>query len=337
MIMLNQEIKDKAARLGFISCGIIPAGVFTEYEKYLDERVRAFPKSRELYARMYEAVKPYDSAESIIVCVQRLNKYKLPPELNGRFGKNYLFDGRLSYAYESRAGAEFETFLKIHGMNILQCQIPARWAAARAGLGKFGWNNFIFDPDHGSYISIKLWVVDKALEYDPISSDIQLSHCGEDCLKCVEACPTKAMTGRFSMDMGKCAAHLTFSGKDIPDETTRAQMGEWIYGCDICQDVCHMNQNKFTETEEFPLLDEFIDILKPESLLEMDEETYKNAVCPRFWYSGEEGLWQWKCNALRVMINSGKPEYHEWIKKYQDDKDERVRETARWGRGKLGI
>jgi epoxyqueuosine reductase len=74
-------------------------------------------------------------------------------------------------------------------MNILQKELPARWAAAKAGLGKFGHNNFIYSPEHGSYIWIDTWTVNKELDYDDMPEDACLSVCNEECHKCVKACP----------------------------------------------------------------------------------------------------------------------------------------------------
>ena len=332
---ISDKIKDKAKKLGYLACGIIPANTFTEYIQYLDERVKTFPDSKKMYEPLYGAATPSEEAKSIIVCTLGSCKYKIPDSLNGRIGKFYMFDTRLAYTHEYRTNSEFETYLKTLGMNIVKCRIPDRWAAAKAGVGKFGRNNFIYSADHGSYISINTWAVDKVLDYETVTDDLHMSACNDNCHKCVQACPTKALSGSHSMDRAKCITYLTCSAKNPPDDQTKSQMGIWQYGCDACQDVCPMNKGKFKQTEDYPLLAEFEDYLKPENILSMDLDTYKNIVNPRFWYSGEEGLWLWKCNALRIMINSGNAKYHDLIKKCLNHEEPRIREVAEWGMKKL--
>lgn len=334
---MTANIKQKALELGYISCGIIPAAAFDAYHQYLSERIRAFPSSKEHYESGYDFVNPPAGAKSIIVCIQSLSHYKTPASLDGRIAKNYLFDVRLPYSDAYRASREFETYLNTCGLRILECDVPDRWAAARAGLGKFGRNNFIYDPDHGSYINVEAFVVDRALDYDAPPESFLLPACKEGCLACVRACPTKALSGAFSMEYGRCITHVGCFEKDLPDETTRAQMGKWLYGCDVCQDVCPANKGKYTEQEDFPLLSEFEPYMELEQLLKMDENTYRNIVNPRFWYMGEDKLWLWKCNALRSMINSGEEKYHALIKECLTHEDTRVRAMAQWGCGVLGI
>ena len=337
--MVAQDIKKKALELNFTSCGIIPAETFREYEQYLDDRVAAFPESKEFYSRMYNNVHLPESAKSIIVCIRRYNKYAIPEGLDKWVGKNYLFDGRVSYSNEYRDKTEFEMFLKIGGLNLIECMVPDRWAAAKANLGKFGRNNFIYDPNHGSFLYIYTWVVDKALDYDEPTGDYLMQQCGIHCQKCIEACPTKALEKSLSMNMPACAAFLSsFSASGtISSEEVRQQMGQLLYGCDVCQDVCPANQDKFVEDERFPLIDLYEQILKLENILAMDEETYENILNPRFWYAGPDGLWLWKCNALRAMINSGDSKYHDLITQCCSHDDSRVREIAEWGCKKLGI
>ena len=337
--MKANDIKQKALQLDFDSCGIIPAKPFDMYTRYLDERIEAFPESKAHYERMYGFAQPPEEAKSIIVCIRRYSKYKMPKGLDRLVAKNYLFDGRIPYSPEYRDKAEFEMFLASGGINVINFQIPARWSAALAGLGKFGRNNFIYDPEHGSYHYIYAFVVDKVLEYDETPDSFLLPQCGDHCEECIKACPTNALAGELSMDMEKCVARITnaSSSGEIPDEATMSQMAELLYGCDICQDVCPVNKGKIVEDLDFPLIEIYEHIFQPEAILEMDNDTYLKVLNPRHWYAGPNGLWLWKCNALRSMINSGNPAYHGIIKQYCNHEDERLRRTAIWGCEKLGL
>jgi len=335
--MLSKKIKDKAKQLGYTACGIIPADTFDDYEEQLNVRSRLFPESKERYDDFRCFVTPPEDAKSIIVCTQRYNKYKVPKESEKFYGKMYLFDNRISYIEDYRANTEFETFIKMLGLGIIEAPVPDRLAGARAGLGKFGRNNFLYDDKNGSFIIIETWIVDKELDYDETPEDTRLPACNDNCHKCIEACPTKALTDKMTMDIGKCICRVQFDGKDALNEDMREQMGIWLYGCDACQDVCPMNKDKFTETEEYPLLSDFEELMKPETIMEMDEGTYRSILNPRFWYAGEESLWLWKCNALRTMINTGESKYHETIRKHKSNEDERISNMAKWGCEKLGI
>ena len=335
--MTAKQIKEKALQLGYTSCGIIPAEPFEEYRKSLDERIAAFPQSEEYYKPLYGMVNPPEGSKSIIVCTMGCTQYKIPEVLSKYIGKYYLFDSRLPYSKENRAKEEFETFLKTNRLRILEGWVPDRLAAAKAGVGKFGRNNFIYTAENGSYVCVYTWIVDKVLDYDSAPEDTLAVECAEGCMACVHACPTNALCDGLNMDRGRCIPHVANNTKTLPDAATREQMGLWLYGCDACQDVCPMNARKFTETEEFPLLAQFEEYMQPENILEMDEETYINIVNPRFWYIGEAGLWLWKCNALRIMINDGDKKYHHLIKKYNNHEDLRIREIAQWGCEKLGL
>ena len=332
------DIKNKALELGFSACGVIRPDSFHDYTRFLDERVKTFPESQKLYEPLYANASLPEDAKSVIVCTMSYNQYKVPESLEGRIGKCYLFDTRIAYSSEYRAKAEFEEYLKISGINVVKCNVPARLAAAKAGLGKFGHNNFIYSTEHGSYIWIDTWAVDKELEYDPPAENIYLSACN-NCDKCIKSCPTKALSGSFSMNRGKCITYLVCNAKkilypnDVLDEETRSQIGLWLYGCDLCQDACPLNRGKLKGQEEYPLLEEFEEFLKPETIMEMDEDTYRKTVNPRFWYTGEEGLSHWKYNALRSMINSSlaSPEdtkYHSLIRRCLTHEDPRIRELA---------
>ena len=133
--MLEQKIKEKAKKLGYLACGIIPTNIFDEYTKSLDSRVKTFPDSEDLYKYFYNFSKQPDNAKSIIVCTQRFNNYKPIDSLQGVVAKCYQFDCRLTYTNEHRVEKEFESFLGTLGINVMEgITVPDRWAAAKAGL-----------------------------------------------------------------------------------------------------------------------------------------------------------------------------------------------------------
>jgi len=335
--MLAVQIKRKALELGYLACGIIPANAFDAYVQDLDERVESFPESKALYDPFYDFAHPPEDAKSIIVCTRRYNDYKLPKELDGLIGKLYLFHCMLPYSAAHRAAAEFEAYLTFHGIRTLTYDTPVRMAAVYAGLGTYGYNNFFYDPKHGSYVWIDTWVADQELEYDTVQEKTVLSACSETCLRCVKACPTNALTKPLLMNRGRCLTHLLTHAADTLDAETREQMGLWLYGCDICQDICPVNKDKFVEAEPFPLLAEYADYLTPERILEMDEETFDNLLRPRFFAAGVGSLWMWKCNVLRSLANAGDEQYYDLIRKCTTHPDTRIQEIAQWGCDKLGI
>jgi len=334
---LTDKIKEKALQLGYSGCGIIPAAIFEEYYKALDERIESFPESKEFYDSQYGRGTPPDGSKSIIVCVRGYNHYKIPEKLGKHIGKYYLFHGGIPYSKAYSIKAEFEAYLQVSGMRILKSQPPPmRWAAAKAGLGKFGRNNFIFTPEHGSHTHIDAWIVDTVLDYDNPVNDTLMPQCRANCRKCIDACPTKALSDEFSMDRGKCITHLMYEKKSLSNET-RAQMGQWLYGCDACQDVCPMNKGKLMQAEDFPLLSQYEEYMEPEKILLMDEDTYANIVYPRFWFAGKDALVTWQRNALRCMINSGDTKYHKLIQECNTHPEPRIQEIAKWGCATLGL
>lgn len=328
---ISKKIKEKAYEAGYDLCGIIEAKSFKEFNEYIKVRTTKFPKSTHLYEKLYSLGEPLEKAEwakSIIVCIRRYNKYKIPGNADKLFGKVYLADGRLSYSKEYSGKVSFEKFLEEQGMKVYGDGVTARWAAVKAGLGHFRKNNFIY-TEFGSYVWIDTWMVDANMEYDKESVKT-LNACPENCNKCIEACPTKALSGDLTMDRGACIAQLSFNSTDLPSEEIRKEMGTWIYGCDVCQDVCPINKNKWSEEEEFPRLEEISGVLSLEQILAMDEDTLINFLQPRFSYISEDRIWLWKCNALRAMANSGDNKYDKLIENACNDDNDKVRTMALW-------
>lgn len=124
--------------------------------------------------------------------------------------------------------------------------VMERQWAARAGLGWPGKNTLLIHPKHGSWFFLAEIITDLDLEYDEPIHD----HCGT-CTRCIEACPTQAIApAGYELDARRCISYLTIeTQKDIPDELSRHMEG-YIFGCDICQQVCPWN--RFSQPHEEP-------------------------------------------------------------------------------------
>ncbi|MFN7022561.1 MAG: tRNA epoxyqueuosine(34) reductase QueG, partial [Phycisphaerales bacterium] len=110
--------------------------------------------------------------------------------------------------------------------------------AARAGLGFIGKNTMLINPTVGSYLVLGGLITTLELSESAELSDPS-SHCG-GCTRCIDACPTGAITP-FSVDARKCISYLTIEHEGPIDTSLHEAMGNWVFGCDICQDVCPFN------------------------------------------------------------------------------------------------
>ncbi|EJG1221505.1 tRNA epoxyqueuosine(34) reductase QueG [Staphylococcus pseudintermedius] len=144
-----------------------------------------------------------------------------------------------------------------------------RAVAERAGLGFVGRNGFVINPDLGTWSYLGEMLV--SIPFPP--DDPLLDSCG-DCTICVDRCPTGALVGNGQLNSQKCISFLTQTKGYLPDEY-RYKIGNRLYGCDTCQQVCPKNRGINTEQDDIHLEPE---ILKPRlvPLLKMNNKTFKN-------------------------------------------------------------
>ncbi len=124
--------------------------------------------------------------------------------------------------------------------------VPERELAQQAGLGWIGKNMMLIDPARGSFTFIGVVLTDAALAPDlPFDGD----RCGT-CRRCLDACPTQAFVAPGELDARRCIAYLTIERRGAFTPTERSQVGEWLFGCDVCQDVCPWNEKFATSTRD---------------------------------------------------------------------------------------
>ena len=120
--------------------------------------------------------------------------------------------------------------------------------AERAGLGWIGKHTNLLTRDYSSWLFLGVLILNSELDYDnPYMEDM----CGS-CTACLDACPTNALVGAYNLDANKCISYLTIEHRGEIPESFKNKLNNWIYGCDICQEVCPWSE-KFSQITDEPL------------------------------------------------------------------------------------
>lgn len=176
--------------------------------------------------------------------------------------------------------------------------VPERELAQRAGLGWIGKNTMLIRPESGSFTFVGVVLTDAPLAADlPFEAD----RCGS-CRACLDACPTAAFVAPRVLDARRCISYLTIERRGEFTESERALVGDWLFGCDVCQDVCPWNV-KFARPTRDTELGVRLDVATPElgTLLEGDPETFDRRFGDTpFERPGAAGM---RRNAAAVLAN----------------------------------
>jgi epoxyqueuosine reductase len=251
---LAAAIKSRAIDLGFTLVGITsaqPPGHLDYFRQWLD--TGSAGNMHYLQNRFDERTDPavYFPGTRSIVCVAVNYHVPLdtpPPSRNGRIARYAL-------------GGDYHTILqdRLHELaDWLREQVPGtqtrcavdtapimeKELAARAGIGWMGKNTCIIHPQVGSWLLLGEMLTTLDLPAD----DPGLDRCGS-CTRCIDACPTGAITEPYQLDARRCISYLTIEHRDEIPVELQPKLKEWIYGCDICQDVCPWNRKAPVTTD----------------------------------------------------------------------------------------
>ena len=272
-------IKNKSIELGFISCGISKSGFLENeigrFESWLKNNYHGKMSYMERnFDKRMDTRKLVDGSKSVI---SLLFNYYPSKEINNNsfkiskyaYGKDYHFiiKDKLKTLLSSMRNeiGEIDGRVFVDSAPIME----KAWAK-KSGLGWIGKNTNLISKKTGSFFFIAEIIVDLELEYDNEVTD----HCGS-CNACLDACPTDALYEPYKIDASKCISYFTIELKEQFPNDLKKDFNDWIFGCDICQDVCPWN--KFSRPNEEPLLNPLKEInqYSKKDWLELTDEVFK--------------------------------------------------------------
>ncbi len=252
---LAAAVKAAARDLGFEACGITePVGsdAAPPLDRWLDRGFHGDMRYMERQApARRDPARAWPQARAAVVVLNNYYQRQADPAPGrGRIARYALGDDyhavmrdkleRLGAHLVAAAGAgSFRGFVDAG-------PLPERELARRAGLGWFGKNTMLIRPGLGSFTFIGVLLTDIALPADP---PFEADRCGT-CRRCLDACPTGAFPEPRVLDTTRCISYLTIEARGPMPDALKPPVGDWLFGCDVCQDVCPWNVRFASETRE---------------------------------------------------------------------------------------
>jgi epoxyqueuosine reductase len=336
MSTLEDDLKQEARRLGFNLAGIAAATDADTYAAFRDWLERGHAGAMDYLDRHADARRhPKAVLAQVRSVVMLAMNYKPPvddarhpPPLTGRIaryarGVDYhellwrRLDELLAWLRGRRPGCT--------GRGVVDtAPLLERDFARRAGLGWFGKNTMLLNKQLGSYFFLAALLLDLELTPDPPHGT---QHCGT-CTACLDACPTDAFVAPGQLDARRCISYLTIELRGPIADDLRQPLGEWAFGCDVCQEVCPWNRKPPPGDEAvlqqcFP--DGTIDLV---GLLALSEEEFRRRFRDTpMWRPRRSGMLR---NAALVLGNRGDPAALAALEKAACDADPVVAAAAHW-------
>jgi len=275
----TQLIKSEAKRLGFLSCGISKAQFLEEeaprLEAWLNKNMNG--KMRYMENHFDKRLDPtllVEGSKSVISLLLNYYPSEIQNEDSYKISK-YAYGNDYHFVIKDKLKSLLhfiqDEIGEVGGRAFVDSApvLDKAWAA-KSGLGWIGKHSNLLTQQIGSFYFIAELIIDLELEYDHATTD----HCGT-CTKCIDACPTEAITEPYVVDGSKCISYFTIELKEnIPTEF-KGKFDDWMFGCDICQDVCPWN--RFSKSHNEPLFNphpELLDMTKKD-WEEITEDTFR--------------------------------------------------------------
>ena len=288
-------IKEHAKRLGFLSCGISKSGFLEEeaprLESWLEKNMHgqmAYMENH--FDKRLDTTKLVEGSKSVISLLlnyypDTIQKDEHSPKISKyAYGKDYHFV--IKEKLKTLLEVMREEIGEIEGRAFVDSApvLDKAWAA-KSGLGWIGKHSNLLTQKTGSFYFIAELIVDLELEYDTPVTD----HCGS-CTACIDACPTQAIVAPYVVDGSKCISYFNIELKEQIPNSYKGKFDNWMFGCDVCQDVCPWN--RFSKAHEEPLFNPHPNLLEmsKKDWEELTEETFrkvfKNSAVKRTKFSG---------------------------------------------------
>lgn len=331
--------RELAGELGFVKLGITPAvdsAGFTDLVKWIEDGYAAGMKYFEDRLDAYrhpDGVMP--GSKSVIVLA-----YPYPADLSSDIDRHH---GRVArYAW---SGIDYHDTIQ-HKLKRLKRLISdaapdtrsrgcidtapmmERELAQLAGFGWRGKNTLLINRELGSYLFLACLLVDVELPYDTPHHN---SHCGT-CTACLDACPTDAFPEPGVLDAGRCISYLTIEHREAIPTELREGIGQWVFGCDVCQEVCPWNR-KPARRNSVDGDGKPFEQVNLEELFAMDEDEFRRRFRKSpFWRTRLRGMQR---NAAIVLGNQRDRSALAVLHQGANSDDDLVAEACRWAIAKI--
>jgi epoxyqueuosine reductase len=276
----TRQIKDKAYELGFTYVGVAKAEQLVDdafrLEKWLNQNHHGkMSYMANHFDKRIDPTKLVDGAKSVITLMLNYFPEQLQPNSTYKIAK-YAYGEDYHFVIRKKLNEllQFinETIGEVNGRGFVDsAPVLERAWAVKSGLGWVGKNGNLISKQSGSFFFLATLIIDFELEYDlPYLKD----YCGT-CTKCIDSCPTNAILPNKEINGSQCISYYTIELKDALIETDR-KWNDWIFGCDICQDVCPWN--RFSSPHQIHEFNPIRAIITnhTEEWDEIEEQTFKN-------------------------------------------------------------